>query len=200
MTLGTVGMKDLHISGKFYKNNEQQRRCVKLPNYFNPYNFYPVGYANQMGYSGVPVQQPSMSMTTPMTQTVNNCAMAWVDGEIEARGRQMPQGVTQLAMWDTNQPVIYLKSLNQMGMPNPMQVLRYTVEEAKQALTSGQADTGNEKVAMPDMSQYITRDELNELLSTIRSKNNQVSGNKQNTSVNQNGSTNAMNNGNRGNS
>lgn len=171
-----------------------------MPNYFNPYNFYPVGYANQMGYSGVPVQQPSMSMTAPMTQTINNCTMAWVDGEIEARGRQMPQGVTQLAMWDTNQPVIYLKSLNQMGMPNPMQVLRYTVEEAKQALTSGQADTGNEKVAMPDMSQYITRDELNELLSTIRSKNNQVSGNKQNTSVNQNGSTNAMNNGNRGNS
>ena len=83
-----------------------------MPNYFNPYNFYPVSYANQMGYSGVPIQQPSMSMAAPLTQTVNNCAMAWVDGEIEARGRQMPQGVTQLAMWDTNRPVIYLKSLN----------------------------------------------------------------------------------------
>lgn len=165
-----------------------------MPNYFNPYNFYPVSYANQMGYSGVPVQQ---NFTQPQTQPINNCAMAWVDGEIEARGRQMPVGVTQLAMWDTNRPVIYLKSLNQMGMPNPMQIIHYTVEEAQQALTSGQAVPESDNTSKPDMSQYVTKEELRETINSLSNKGYSGSNNQANASRNQNGS-NSTNNGNRG--
>lgn len=154
-----------------------------MAGYYNPYNFYPVQYANQMGYagySGAPAQQPVM-MQQPQT-TGPNCAMAWVDGEIEARGRQIPQGVTQLAMWDTNSPKIYLKSINQMGMPNPMQILTYTMEEAQAALPAGQS--GDNHV---DLSNYATKDEISQLRDEIR---NLMQRQNQNGSTNNNGNQN----------
>lgn len=157
-----------------------------MPNYWNPNNFYPTTYANQMGYSGLPTQQPQMNVS----QMQNTYAMAWVDGEIEARGRQMPQGVTQFAMWDANQPKIYLKSLNQMGIPNPMQVLHYTIEEAQANLPAGQS--GSAGNTMPDMSQYVTKQDFEQLKNELRQMNqsgsnyNNRSGNSNNTSGNNN--------------
>lgn len=160
-----------------------------MPSYFNPYNnFYPVGYANQMGYSSMPQTVPQQNyMPQQTTATGPNCAMGWVDGEIEARGRQMPQGVTQYAMWDTNQPVIYLKSLNQMGMPNPMQILRYTIEEAKQNLPAGQSGDSAPSV---DMSQYATKDELNRIREDLQEALMNNKSNSNYASNNQNGSNN----------
>ena len=78
----------------------------------------------------------------------------------------MPQGWspnTPIPLWDTNDTIIYLKSINQMGMPNPLQKIHYQMEEmqpkhmgASQAmLTSGDAAASTQ-----DMSQYIRRDEM----------------------------------------
>lgn len=160
-----------------------------MPNYWNPNNFYPVTYpmSGYSGYSGLP-NQPQMQVS----QTPNTYAMAWVDGEIEARGRQMPQGVTQYAMWDANQPKIYLKSLNQMGMPNPMQILHYTVEEAQSALPAGGQQSG---APSPDMSQYVTKQELENFrneMHQMQSGNSgtNYSGNNQNSGRNNSGAQN----------
>ncbi len=144
-----------------------------MPNYYNPYNLYPVTYANPIGYSGMPAMT-QQSYQAPV-QTGPQCAMAWVDGEIEARGRQMPQGVTQYAMWDTNQQTIYLKSMNAMGMPNPMQILRYTIEEASQMLPAGQSGDGGSRSSGVDMSNYVTREELNQLRNEIQSHSGEQS-------------------------
>lgn len=60
-----------------------------------------------------------------------NQGLIWVDGEAGAKAYQLPAGWpanTPIALWDTNDTVIYLKSHNQ-GMPNPLQKARYQLEE-----------------------------------------------------------------------
>lgn len=152
-----------------------------MPAYNNPYygptylqNAYPAQPMGQASYAPYPQQS---YMPAPVQQPV--CKVEWVDGEIEARGHQIPQGVSQLYMFDTNSQTIYLKSLNQMGIPNPMQIMHYTLEEAPANLTSGQSGNG------PDMSQYVTKSDFDQLRQEIRSL--QQSGA---SSQNQNGSGN----------
>ena len=70
----------------------------------------------------------------PMTQQVAQQpqGLIWVDGEAAAKAYQMPTGWpanTPLALWDTNDTIIYLKSTNQMGMPNPLQIAEYQLRE-----------------------------------------------------------------------
>lgn len=76
--------------------------------------------------------QPSMQ-SYPMnyTQTYPG-GIIGVDGEAAARAYQMPPGIppgVPIALWDTSGSYIYLKSMNPMGMPNPIQKLVYTREE-----------------------------------------------------------------------
>lgn len=163
-----------------------------MPNYWNSGNFYPTLYP-QYGYSSAPVM-PQQSYTAP----VSNIAAAWVEGEMEARGRQIPQGVTQYFMFDANQKKIYLKSINQMGMPNPMQVLNFTIEEQPQGnISSGQS--GNYS-GSPDMSQYVTKQDLEQLKNEIRTMNQSGMNSSTNNgySGNQNGSANNSGQSNRG--
>ena len=136
-----------------------------MPAYNNPYygptymqNAYSAPVLGQASYAPYPQQSYAPA---PVQQPV--CKVEWVDGEIEARGHQIPQGVSQLYMFDTNSQTIYLKSLNQMGIPNPMQIMHYTLEEAPANLTSGQSG------AAQDMSQYVTKSDLDQLRQEIRS-------------------------------
>lgn len=126
--------------------------------YGNPYgNSYGQGY-----------QQPMGQYQMPALQSYGNAPQAsgidWVDGESAARASQLPAGVTQHAMWDINEPVIYVKSVNQMGMPNPLRKLRYVMEEQPQ-MNGGQSQAmlssgDQEPHTMPDMSAYIRKDEM----------------------------------------
>lgn len=138
-------------------------------------NYLPANYTQNWGYSGVGQQmypaygqsmaaQPQMSYAAAQQQTGQG--IIWVDGEVGAKAFQMPQGWspnTPIPLWDTNDTIIYLKSTNQMGMPNPLQKIHYQMEEmqpkhmgASQAmLTSGDAAASTQ-----DMSQYIRRDEM----------------------------------------
>lgn len=66
-----------------------------------------------------------------MPQQQQSQGLIWVDGEAAAKSYQMPAGWpanTPLALWDTNDTIIYLKSTNQMGMPNPLQKAHYQLE------------------------------------------------------------------------
>lgn len=130
--------------------------------YQNNWNSYG-GVGQQMypnyGYSGA---------MQPQTQQMSNGFMKgeieWVDGEAAAKSYQIPAGATKpIALWDTNDTVIYLKSMNPMGMPNPLQKIHYKMEEQvpkymgqdQAKLTSG--DTAQ---TQHDMSQYVRKDEL----------------------------------------
>ena len=117
----------------------------------NSYGQYPQMNYGQMSYA----QMPGQSYGTAQGQGID-----WVDGEAAARAMQLPAGVSQHAMWDINEPVIYLKSVNQMGMPNPLRKIRYTIEDSSQS-GAGQRETlltsgdGTDR----DMSQYVRKDE-----------------------------------------
>lgn len=83
-------------------------------------------------------QQPvyQQQSFTPQAPSIPG-AIIGVDGEAAARAYQMPAGIAPgvpIALWDTNGQNIYLKSMNPMGMPNPIQKLTYTREEPPQAI------------------------------------------------------------------
>lgn len=127
------------------------------------YGQYQSGFQNNM-YSGYGQMYPQPGYQMPQIQSYGQAqghGIDWVDGEAAARAMQMPAGVTQHAMWDINEPVIYLKSVNAMGMPNPLRKIRYTIEEGPQNGGQSQAmlGSGTEEHSAPDMSEYVRKDE-----------------------------------------
>ena len=114
-------------------------------NYYNSYPQYPYAYPQSQSY------------------TQNNIkSMEWVDGEVGAKAFQMPQGwpaETPIALWDNSEKKIWLKSWNQMGMPNPMQEITYEIkEQPRQNFLPGVSGDVN----------YVTREELEELKEQIK--------------------------------
>lgn len=143
-----------------------------MPNYYNPYNFYPVGYANQMGYSQMPMQQPAMMPQQSMAQQPQLKSMEWVEGEVGAKAFQMPQGWPAnqpIPLWDSTDTIIWLKSWGPMGIPNPMQKLKYVMpEQVNQALLTNGQSGSVEPENRPDMSQFATKDDINALREEVR--------------------------------
>lgn len=155
-----------------------------MPNYWNPNNMYPATYPQY--------QMPMMPQQSYAQPTI---AAAWVESEMEARGKSIPQGVNQFFMFDANQQKIYLKSLNQMGMPNLMQTLSFTIDP-QQNLPAGQS--GAMSGTASDMSNYVTKQDFEQLRNEIRQMNQSgaMNGNANNSS-NQNGGSNGNRGGNR---
>ena len=150
-----------------------------MPNYYNPYNFYPVTYP------GVGTSQPLM-MGNPAGVNQQNApvrAMEWVEGEVGAKAYQMPPGWPAnqpIPLWDSTETVIFLKSWSPMGIPNPMQKLHYDMPDTQQQMLQSGSVTAN-----PD---YVTKDDLKALRDEIQSMRDSLMNNRRN----QNGS---MNNG-----
>lgn len=177
-----------------------------MPNFYNPYNFYPVQYANQMGYSSMPMQQP-MTVPPQAVQPAPLKAMEWVDGEVGAKAFQMPQGWPAnqpIVLWDSTDTVIWLKSWGPMGIPNPMQKLKYIMpDQQNQSYLMSGANDGNANQIVPvenhpDMSQFATKEDIDSLREEVRQLNqrstSRIASQDRNanysTSVNQNGSNN----------
>lgn len=126
-----------------------------------PYNPY-LSPTYMSGYGISPNNMQAQS-PSPVSQLK---PMEWVDGEVGARAFQMPAGWpanTPIPLWDSTDTVIYLKSVNQVGMPNPMQKLKYTMEEVTPApaLVSGQT-------APSQPGQYITKDDFDDFKKEIK--------------------------------
>lgn len=130
-------------------------------------SYLPATYTPAWNYSGVgqqvyPQYQQSAALQQPQPQQQTPAGLIWVDGEVGAKAFQMPQGWPAnqpIALWDTNDTVIYLKSTNPMGMPNPLQKAHYTLEGTK----SGEADRGFSGSAVDERKEYVTKDDLNKM-------------------------------------
>ena len=134
------------------------------------YNLYPAGGYPLGGYQmgmypqAVPDQLAQLrqnhqmqAMQQPTVQPQGEPAgIIWVQGEAGAKAYLVAPGST-VQLWDSENPVIYLKSADMSGMPS-MRVLDYT-ERGIPASKKGTADSGI------DLSAYITRDELESILS-----------------------------------
>lgn len=128
-----------------------------------PYNnYYPYYYQPTQSYSSNNVK-----------------SMEWVSGKVGADAYQMPQGwapETPIALWDSTDKKIFLKSWNQMGMPNPLQEIDYEIKErTNPALLPGNISG--------DTSQYVTKEDFEQLKQELRSMIN----NNSNRGGNRNG-------------
>jgi hypothetical protein len=68
-----------------------------------------------------PPQNPMMQAAQSMMQPQS--PMQWVQGEMAAKAWSVPPGGSAV-LWDSEAPLIYIKSADQMGMPQ-MRVLRW---------------------------------------------------------------------------
>ena len=83
------------------------------------------------------------------------------------KGKPFPAGVMQFAMWDINEPVIYIKSLNPMGIPNPLRKIHYRMEEMQNTSQSGTANLMSGEEEKKDTTQYVGKDELQSMKEEI---------------------------------
>lgn len=99
--------------------------------------------------------QLPMQMPPAMPQPQNN--MIWVQGEAGAKAYLVANGNT-VPLWDSEQPYVYIKTVDAAGVPS-MRRLR-TVDET---------DLPPQTAAVPpppiDLSGYVTREELDAILS-----------------------------------
>ena len=122
-----------------------------------PATYQPSWNYGQQVYPNLQGTQMSFANQQPQ----NSHGLIWVDGEVGAKAYQLPPNWPAnqpIALWDTNDTVIYLKSINPMGMPN------YKLE----GMNSGEKVSGH---AEPDMSEYVRKEDLDkmkhELMETI---------------------------------
>lgn len=133
-------------------------------------NFIGYGYPNNMPYQqGNQMQMGySQQMQNGYSQTQQQkVGIEWVDGEVGAKAYQLPQGWpanVPMPLWDTNDTVIYLKSVNAMGMPNPLQKVHYTMEQGQQ---SNQSMLPANDIST-DMSNYVTKTDFEALKEEIK--------------------------------
>lgn len=152
-----------------------------MPSYYNPYSTYQGNsYQTMGGASFSPYQYGSIPMQMQQPQMIK--PIEWVEGEVGAKAYQMPNGLPAnqpMPLWDSTDTVIYLKSWNQMGMPNPLQVIRYQMSEPQVQ----QNLPGQSTQAAAQTDNYVTKDEYDELkhsiseLKEMLSRNNQNGGN-----------------------
>lgn len=132
---------------------------------------------NQM--AGMPMMQQSYGQPTyaPVQPPMQSNVIP-VDGEVGAKAYMIPSGSTgPIALWDTNDSVIYLRTFNAAGMPNPLQKLRY-VEEQPTPILPAQSGAG-----AIDTSNFATREDLEAIRQEIRAlANGHGSQNNQNGS------------------
>lgn len=134
---------------------------------FNPYsNGYQPNYAqNQYNYA----------------QNQSNNSVIWVQG-IESAKSYMVAPNTTVQLWDSENPVIYLKSADATGMPS-MKILDYKIRENEQP----QTPIKEEKVV-----DYVTKEEFDAFREEIKTQLNksyrkEVKRNEQSSKSNSNG-------------
>ncbi len=161
---------------------------------YNPYSSTGFGMMQpQMSYT----QPAQMPVQQPQPQPIQNSGMIWVDGEIGAKAYQLNGQTGPVALWDTNDTVIYLKSVNQMGMPNPLQKIRYQMEELPAGmLTNGNSGIGNNTYSGTDQKVQSEidsmRNDIRELKEMLMQQKNATRNNgQQNNSGNRGGNQNA---------
>lgn len=153
-----------------------------MPNYYNPYNFFPVTYP-AVAQAAQPANYQAVQAQNAYPAASPRHYMEWVEGEVGAKAFQKPDDLPPnqpIPLWDSTDTMIYLKSWSPMGIPNPMQKLPYTMPDAQnaQVLQGSGAVSGD----------FATKDDINSLREEIKGLRESMINRK-----NQNGSNNQGN-------
>lgn len=121
-----------------------------------------------MAYNGgfpvtYPQFYPQYQQQAQPQQAVNN-GMVWVQGEAGAKSYLVAPNIT-IPLWDSEAPVIYLKSADASGMPS-MKVIDYQVREQAQM----------PKPIEDKKPDFATHDELKELEQKIAKQFEELKG------------------------
>ena len=113
---------------------------------------------NQMPLYQNPYQMPQSNMYMPKQLSPQNNGIIWVQGIEGAKAYQIPQN-SNIILMDSEKNRMYIKTSDNIGMCN-LRIFDFTeVTETSQ---------GHNSVAtQPDLSQYVTRDELNNILEQL---------------------------------
>lgn len=109
-----------------------------------------------------PYQMPQSNMYMPKQLVPQNNGINWVQGIEGAKAYQIPQN-SNIILMDSEKNRMYIKTSDNIGMCN-LRIFDFTeVTETSQ---------GHNSVAtQPDLSQYVTRDELNNILEQLNGGN-----------------------------
>lgn len=124
---------------------------MQYGNYYNPYYGQPV--QDNLGQLRQNQQVGQFYGQNPNVQQQDG--RLWVQGEIGAKAYLVAAGNT-VPLWDSEQPVIYLKTVNANGVPT-MQKLKYTFETDQ---------------APMDASKYVTKEEFEARLAALTKEAN----------------------------
>ena len=115
-------------------------------------NGFPINYQQMYPqYNYVP-QQPIIQ-TQPVT---NDNGIIWVQGEAGAKSWAVAPGKSVMLM-DSENSVFYIKTTDNSGIPLPLRIFDYTERT--------QQDTAPAEAVQVTNSQYVTKEELEEILS-----------------------------------
>lgn len=126
-------------------------------NYLNPMGMGGMQPMNSFAQQPVPAYQPTFQpqrqmYTAPQYGQAFSSGITWVQGIEGAKAFQLPPNSNAQLMDSENDGIFYLKTCDGAGMCN-LRTFRFEeITAEKNALQQ------------PDMSQYVTRDELKELL------------------------------------
>ena len=98
-------------------------------------------------------------------QPVNDNGILWVQGEAGAKSWAVAPGKSVMLM-DSESNTFYIKSSDQSGMPMPLRIFDYTERTATQQ-TQPQVAPQHSDI---DVSQFVTKSELDEKLDELFSK------------------------------
>ena len=118
-------------------------------------NYFPQFYP-----SAQPQFMPQMQNTNNQPQQPTN-NLIWVQGENSAKSYPVSAGQSVLLM-DSENPVMYIKSTDQSGMPLPLRIFDY--KERTQERTERPQTVSEPKV------EYISRNEFDEFRDEIRAE------------------------------
>jgi len=119
-------------------------------------NGFPVTYQQMYPqYSYVPQQTITPVVQSQPVQT-NDSGVIWVQGEAGAKSWVVPPGKSVMLM-DSENSVFYIKTADNSGVPLPLRIFDYTERT--------QQDIAPTEAAQVNNPQYVTKDELKEILS-----------------------------------
>lgn len=115
-----------------------------------PFNgYYPPGQS---------YMQPQYYNPQPQPQPPQTSGIIWVQGEVGARSYLVSPN-TKVALWDSEAPIIYIKTSDQNGVPS-MRIIDYTYRDAAPQPSQNQ----NNQNAYVTTDEFTTlRDEVNRL-------------------------------------
>ena len=140
-------------------------------------NYFPQYYPNQMPMmqnQQIPLQQSQMPQNG--VQSSGN-SITWVLGENAAKSFPVGAGQTVVLM-DREEPVMYMKSVDQSGMPLPLRIFDITERTAQRS------EANSPKVSSAD---YVSRSEFDEFKEDMRRTINGMRKPKNSNEVKNNG-------------